>query len=80
MAAAFKSPARESSRMEGVLVPLQLIPEFGLPGLLSTLVIVVVALLVARVLLKLAVRVAILAAIVVGVLWFFGLLRFVPFI
>ena len=66
--------------MEAAVVPLQLIPEFGLPGILSTLVIVVIALLVARVLLNVAVKVAIVAAVVVGVLWFFGLLRFLPFV
>ncbi|WP_255148752.1 hypothetical protein [Halorarius halobius] len=66
--------------MEPVVAPIQLIPEFGVPGILSTLVIIVVALLVARVLLNVAVKVAIAAAIVVGLLWFFGLLRFVPFI
>ncbi|WP_255197219.1 hypothetical protein [Halorarius litoreus] len=66
--------------MDLVATPLQLIPEFGIPGILSTLVIVVIALLVARVLLNVAVKVAIVAAIVVGVLWFFGLLRFIPFL
>lgn len=66
--------------MDPVTVPLQLIPEFGVPGILSTLVIVVIALLVARVLLNVAVKVAVVAAVVVGVLWFFGLLRFIPFI
>lgn len=66
--------------MDAALVPLQLVPEFGLPGILSTLIVVVVVLLIARVVLKVAVKVAIVAAIVIGVLWFFGLLRFVPFI
>jgi hypothetical protein len=82
MAVVFKSEAREPPDMDPVLTPLQLVPEVGLelPGILSTLIIVVVALLVARVLLNVAVKVAIVAAIVVGVLWFFGLLRFIPFI
>ena len=61
-------------------VPLQLVPDFGLPGILSTLIIVVDALLVVRVLLNVAVKVAVVAAVVVGLLWFFGLLRFIPFL
>lgn len=61
-------------------VPLQFVPDFGLPGLLSTLIIIVVALLVVRVLLNVAVKVAVVAAVIIGLLWFFGLLRFIPFL
>ncbi|MFC7176029.1 hypothetical protein [Halosegnis marinus] len=61
-------------------LPLQLVPEFGLPGILSTLVIIVLAIVVARVVLSIALKVAVVAAVVVGLLWFFGLLRFVPFL
>jgi hypothetical protein len=65
--------------MDAAVVPLQLLSDLGVPGLLSTLIVVIVALLVARVLLKVAVKIAIVAAIVVGVLWLFGLLPLLPF-
>jgi len=66
--------------MNALAVPLQLVPEVGVPGILSTLVIVVLAIVVARVVLSIALRVAVVAAVVVGILWFFGLLRFIPFL
>jgi len=66
--------------MNTLAVPLQLVPEFGVPGILSTLVIVVLAIVVARVVLSIALRVAVVGAVVVGILWFFGLLRFIPFL
>lgn len=59
-------------------IPLQLIPEFGLPGLLVTVVVVVVAIVVVRFLLNIALKIAIAAGIIAGLLWFFGLLRFLP--
>lgn len=66
--------------MEAAFVPLQLVPSFGLPGILTTLVVVVIAILVARVLLSVALKVAVVAAVVVGILWFFGVLRLLPFV
>lgn len=66
--------------MNALAVPLQLVPEFGLPGILSTLVIVVLAIIVIRVVLSIALRVAVVGAVVLGILWFFGLLRFIPFL
>lgn len=59
-------------------LPLQLVPEFGLPGILVTVVVVVVAIVVVRFLLNIALKIAIAAGIVAGLLWFFGLLRFLP--
>lgn len=55
--------------METVLTSLQLFPELGLPGILSTILVILVALLVARILLNVAFKIAVLAAIVVGALW-----------
>ncbi|MFB6116957.1 hypothetical protein [Halosegnis sp.] len=66
--------------MHAFAAPLQLVPSFGVPGILSTLILIVVVILVARVVLSIALKVAIVAAIVAGVLWFFGLLRLVPFL
>ncbi|WP_435197158.1 hypothetical protein [Natronomonas sp. EA1] len=62
------------------LTPMQLVPSFGLPGILSTLIIAIIALVVLRFVLNIALKIAVIAGIVVAVLWFFGLLRFVPFL
>jgi hypothetical protein len=59
---------------------MQMVPEFGVPGILSTLILIVVVILVARVVLSIALKVAVVAALVAGVLWFFGLLRLIPFL
>ncbi|MFB6192422.1 MAG: hypothetical protein ABEI11_03780 [Haloarculaceae archaeon] len=61
-------------------VPLQLLPDVGLPGLLVTLVLLVIAIVVLRTVLGIALKVAIAAGIVVALLWLFGVLRFVPFL
>ena len=66
--------------MNALTVPLQMVPEFGVPGVISTLILVIVVIIVARVVLSIALKVAIVAAIVAGVLWFFGLLRLIPFL
>lgn len=60
---------------------LQLVPgiDLGLPGLLTTIVVAVIALLAVRFLLNVALKVAILAAVVVGVLWLLGALTILPF-
>jgi type IV secretory pathway VirB2 component (pilin) len=65
----------------GVLA-LQLLPRGALsvPGLLSTLVVAILVIVVVRVLLNIALKIAIVAAVVVGLLWLFGLLRFLPFV
>lgn len=59
---------------------LGLLPQLDIPGVLSTLIIVVIALVVARLLLNVALKIAIVAAIVVGLLWLFGLLPMIPFL
>ena len=66
--------------MNALTVPLQMVPEFGVPGVVSTLILVIIVVIVARVVLSVALKVAIVAAIVAGVLWFFGLLRLIPFL
>jgi hypothetical protein len=66
--------------MNALAVPMQMIPEFGVPGIVSTLILIVVVILVARVVLSIALKVAVVAALVAGVLWFFGLLRLIPFL
>ena len=66
--------------MDALAAPIQMIPEFGVPGILSTLILIVVVILVARVVLSIALKVAVVAALVAGVLWFFGLLRLIPFL
>lgn len=65
--------------METVLTPMQLLPGLGLPGVLSTVVIVILVLLVARFLLNVAFKIAVLAAVVIGVLWLFGAVSVLPF-
>lgn len=64
--------------MNTLAVPLQLVPEFSVPSILSTLVIVILAIVVARVVLSIALRVAVVAAIIAGLLWFFGLFQLLP--
>lgn len=62
------------------VLPFQLVPEVGLPGVLVTLVLVVLAIVVVRVVLNVAVKIAIAAGVVVGLLWFFGFLPGVSFL
>ena len=66
--------------MNALTVPLQMVPEFGVPGVVSTLILVIIVVIVARVVLSIALKIAVVAAIVAGVLWFFGLLRLIPFL
>ncbi len=57
--------------------PLQELP--GLPGLLSTLIVVAVVILVGRFLLNVALKIVIVAAVIVGLLWLIGALSVLPF-
>jgi hypothetical protein len=61
-----------------VVTALQVVPELGVPQLLTTVIAAVVALVILRFLLNVALKIAIVAAVVVAVLWFFGALSLLP--
>lgn len=61
-----------------VVTALQMLPELGVPQLLTTVIAAVIALLVVRLLLNVALKIAIVVAVVVAVLWFFGALSLLP--